>query len=126
MGGLFSAQAADLHSLCGVYRRRHRFRALGELHESFPSWVNERGLVALCRFRDNILIATCFPDGPHIRIVDQVCRILEYCWDLAVLCDCRRKHSDPCKQSCHYNSCVALGYCVGRGLKALFSYSPAP
>ena len=32
MRGSFSAQAADVHSLWGVYKGRHKFRALGELH----------------------------------------------------------------------------------------------
>ena len=31
MGGSFSAQAADLHSLWGVSKNRHKFRALGNL-----------------------------------------------------------------------------------------------
>ena len=39
MGGSFSAQAADLHCLWGVYKNRHKFRTLGELRisdEGFP------------------------------------------------------------------------------------------
>ena len=34
MGGSFSAQATDLHSLWGVYKTRQKFRALGDLHMS--------------------------------------------------------------------------------------------
>ena len=61
MGGSFSAQAADLHSLWGVYKGRHKFRALGELRisdEGFPFWVSDHGRVGFCHFHDNILVAT--------------------------------------------------------------------
>ena len=94
MGGSFSAQAADLHSLQGVYKNRQKFCALRDLHmsdEGFAYWTNDHGVVALCRFMDNILIATSYKDSPTIRIVECICRILESSWDLAVLCDCRQK-----------------------------------
>ena len=63
-GGSFSAQAADLHSLWSVYNSHHLFYTLGQLSvspEGFPYWSNPHGTVALCQFRDNILIATTFP-----------------------------------------------------------------
>ena len=74
-----------------------------------------QGKTALCQFKDNILIATSFPDSPQIRVVERVCRILESCWDVAMLCDCCQQQSDPCTYACHGRSCVALGYCLVRG-----------
>ena len=118
MGGSFFAQAADLHSLWGVYTGRHKFSDLGDLHisdEGFPYLVSQRGNIALCQFRDNIPIATSFLDSPQARVVDRVCKILESCWDLAVLCSCRQQQTDPYKFSCHTHTCVALGYCLVRG-----------
>ena len=59
MGGPFSAQAADLHSLWRVYRHRHLFCRLGSLIVSdagFPNWVG-RHTVAMVQFRDNKLVA---------------------------------------------------------------------
>ena len=53
MGGSFSAQAADLHSLWGVYKVQHKFRALAELQildERFLYWKDDLGMVALCQF----------------------------------------------------------------------------
>ena len=80
MGGSFSVQATDLHSLWSVYTSRHLFYTLGQLSvspEGFPCWRNPHGTVALCQFRDNILIATTFPDSPRTHIVETVCKILE-------------------------------------------------
>ena len=94
MGGSFSAQAADLHSLWSVYTSYHPFYTLSQLSvspEGFPYWRNAHGTVAPCQFRDNILIATSFSDSPRTHIVETVCKILEQAWDLAVLCDCRAK-----------------------------------
>ena len=45
---VFSAHAADLHSLWGVYKNRHKFRALGDLHiakEGFAYWTWHSSLV---------------------------------------------------------------------------------
>ena len=117
-GSPFSAQAADLHCLWGVYKNRHKFRALGELRiadEGFPYWVNASGIIPLCQFQDNILIATSYPDSPTERIVDTVCRILESSWDLAVLCDCRKQQTDPYRFTCHRHMCSAPGYSLIRG-----------
>ena len=121
MGGSFSVQAANLHSLWGVYKNRQKVRALGDLQmsdEGFAYWTNEHGAVALCRFKDNILIATSYPDSPTTRVVELICRILESSWGLAVLCDCRQKQADVCNTTCHGTSCVALGYSLHRGAQA--------
>ena len=124
MGSSYSAQAAYLHSLWGggLYKGRHKFHSVEELYisdEGFPYWVYDQRpyqrTIASCQFRHNILKATRFPDNAEVRVVDTVCCILESCWGLAVLCDCREQHSDPCKHTNHRCSCVALGYCLIRG-----------
>ena len=91
MGGSFSAQAADLHSVWGVYTNRTLLRQLGSLKVSegrWAYWESSAGIVSLCQFRDNILIASTFPDTPATPIVQQVCDVLSACWNLHVLCDC--------------------------------------
>ena len=67
MGGSFSAQAADLHSLWSVYIHRGLFRRLGTLRvtdSGFPYWENSHGRVSMQQFRDNILVASSYPDSP--------------------------------------------------------------
>ena len=98
-----------------MYTGRHKFRDLGDLRisdEGFPYWVSPQGNIALCQFEDNIRIATSFPYSPQARVVDRVCKILESCWDLAVLCDCRQRRKDPYTFTCHKHTCLALGYCL--------------
>ena len=107
-----------LHCLCGVYKDRLKFRALGELRiadEGFPYWLNAPGVIPLCQLRDNILIASSYPDSPQERIIDTVCRILESSWELAMLCDCCQRQTDTCKFTCHGSTCSALGYSLIRG-----------
>ena len=79
MGGSFSAQAADLHSLWQVYSNHHLLRRLGSLTVSeagFPYWESPQGITGLCQFRDNILIATTYPDTASHPIVSTVCNLL--------------------------------------------------
>ena len=59
MGGPFSSQSADLHCVWSSYVQRHAFRSLGQLIVSvarYPYWVG-RWTLALCHFRDHILLA---------------------------------------------------------------------
>ena len=101
-----------------MYKNRHKFRALGDLHisdEGFAHWTNEHGAAALCQFRDNILTATSYPDSPATRLVELICKVLESSWDLAVLCECRQKQADVCKTTCYGTSCVVLGYSLHQG-----------
>ena len=49
--------------------------------KGFPYWENEKGVVALCQFRDNILIGSSYQDDAEARVMDTVCRILESSWD---------------------------------------------
>ena len=79
MGGSFSAQAVDLHSLWGVYTHRHLFHALGFLNvwpEGFAWWDGLYRRVSLCRFHNNVLIATDFEDSPETPIVQTICNML--------------------------------------------------
>ena len=114
MGGSFSAQSADLHSAWGVFQGRHLFRKLGKLHISesgFVYWINELGTVSLCQFRDNILVASTYPDSPRTQLIHQICGILHECWGLRVVCDC----GDVCQGSCLKQSTTAMGYGLHRG-----------
>ena len=111
MGGSFSAQAADLHCQRGVYTNRARFRDLGELRITearFIYWDTPWGALTLCLFRDNILMATAFTDTPSIGIVERVCRLLQRCWNLRVLCPCDAQ----CTHSCLQSPTSAMGLCM--------------
>ena len=117
MGGSFSAQAANLHNLCGVYSNRHLFRQLATLHISesrFPFWETPHGITTHCQFQDNILVASTYKDSPSTPIIQTVCDILRSSWNLHVLCDCMSKPGDPCLHACHKPAIVALGYALVR------------
>ena len=61
-----------LHSLWGVYSNRHLLRQLGTLRVSdagFPYWELRQGVVALCPFRDNILVGTSAPASLYHPII---------------------------------------------------------
>ena len=61
MGGPFSAQEADLHSVWATYTGRGKFRSLGRLEvttEGWPVWHGRWGRTSMCQFRDNILLST--------------------------------------------------------------------
>ena len=120
MGGSFSAQAADLHSLWGVYNNRHLFRQLGTLHifeSGFPFWDTPHGIITLCHFRDNILFASTYKDSPSTPIIQTVCDILRTSWNLHVLCDCMSNPGHPCLHACH-KPATALS-------RAIYNHAPA-
>ena len=109
MGGSFSAQSAELHCQWEVYQHRHLFRDLGTLQitaSGFVYWETEWGVLSLCQFRDNILLATSFPDTPHRTIVQRVCSILQTAWKLQVLCPC----DGVCMHDCLKSDVSAMGY----------------
>ena len=117
MGGSFSAQAADLCSLWGVYNNRHLFRRSGTLHISdsgIPFWESPYRIITLCQFRGNILVASKFTDSPSTPIIQTVCDILHSSWNVHVLCECMSAPGDPCLHTCHTPSTVALGYALVR------------
>ena len=95
MGGPFSAQGADIHSVWRVYQHRGLFRRLGTLTvspEGFPLWDGQWGRVAMCQFRDNILVATDCPTTRQVALIETIRTILKTTWGLEVECDCISPH----------------------------------
>ena len=90
MGGPFSAQAVDLHSLWCFHLHKQRFHASGELHNTdagYPIWVNSTGrVIALAPFRDNVRVAAKGP-GASWAMPD-VYLLLQHAWSLRVPCPC--------------------------------------
>ena len=117
MGGSFSAQSADLHRLWSVCTIRHQFYRLGNLRvsdEGLVYWENPLGRVSLWQIRDNVLVASSYPDSPQTRLIETVCDILQQCWSLRVLCECATPTSNACTYSCHGTSVHAVGYSLVR------------
>ena len=84
----FSAQSAALHSIWGSYRGRHAFKCLGALNvspEGYVFWTG-RWKIALCRFRDNILMASDADPVDCKKVVALVKSVLEKVWKLPVEC----------------------------------------
>ena len=112
MGGPFSAQAADLHSIWKFHLNKQRFYELGELSftaRGFPIWKNQNGrIVSLAQFRDNILVAAVGV-GATWAMAD-VCRLLATAWSLRVLCPCITDTNQDCLRQCMY----ALGLAASR------------
>ena len=91
IGGPLSAQGADIHSLWQAYEHRSQFRQIGALtvsREGFPMWEGRWGRVAMCQFRDNILIATDSPHSKQVSLIQKIHDILKAAWGLEVECDC--------------------------------------
>ena len=112
MGGAFSAQGADLHSVWAAYVGRKCFRQLGRLEittAGWPLWHTPLGRVTLCQFRDNILIAT--DTSPHLRaqMVERVRAVLKNCWNLEVECGCISKEIRSCTGQCCGSVTKAVG-----------------
>ena len=115
MGGSFSAQSADLHSSWALYECRRLLRSLGDLHltdSGFPYWENSLGRVTMCQFRDNILVASSYPDCTRTKLIRNICQALGTAWNLSVLCECRSAKL-PCEG--HTSSVTAMGFCMVRG-----------
>ena len=82
MGGLFSAQGADLHSVLGAYQGSQLFRKLGTLEisdEGWAVWHTRWGRVSMCQFRDNILVAPDSSPSDRAKVVEEVWQILKSC-----------------------------------------------
>ena len=116
MGGPFSAQAADLHSIWKFHLHKQPFYVLGELSftaRSFPIWTNSNGrIVSLVQFRDNILVAAV-GIGATWAMAD-VCRLLANTWSLRVLCPCVTDSNPECLRVCMGRDLHALGIAVTR------------
>ena len=75
MGGPFSAQSADLHTLWRVKRVGKRLRNWGELNisdEGYIYWQRGPLWFSLSQFRDNILFASNHRPGTHTSIIQTV------------------------------------------------------
>ena len=85
MGGSFSAQCADLHSLWALKQGIETMRRFGKLIEEgpFPAWETPAGnTVSLSQFRDNVNVAT---KGLSAKSeMARVCNALSECWSLPV------------------------------------------
>ena len=116
MGGPFSAQAADLHSLWCFHLRKQQFYSLGKLSftdAGYPLWVNSRGrVISLAQFRDNILVAS--PGLGNSWAMADVCNILQRAWSLRVLCPCISDSIDTCQLTCMSGHLHALGVAMER------------
>ena len=117
MGGPFSAQAADLHCVWTAYQHRGLFRQLGDLKVSesgFVYWVGKH-TVAMCQFRDNILVATDAPQEACVELVEQRMYVLQTSWGLPVVCECISDKQDSCTGRCCGPICKAMGMVMVRG-----------
>ena len=100
MGGSFSAQCADLHSLWALKHRVDVMRGFGTLikQEPFPVWETRAGnTVSLSQFRHNVNVAAKGPSA--CNEMSHVCDALCQCWKLPVHCDCLSR-GDECDGSC--------------------------
>ena len=79
------------------------------------------------QFRDNILIASSYPDSAHTQVVHKICGMLGKAWALRVLCDCQSEHTQ-CQGTCHSSCVTAMGFCMVRGamVPGLLTYTPIP
>ena len=103
MGGPFSAQGAGVHSVWRVYQHRNLFRQLGALTvspEGIPLWSGQWGRVAMCQFRDNILVATGCPRARQAALIETIRTILKTAWCLEVECDCISPQQATCTAQC--------------------------
>ena len=111
MGGPFSSQSADLHCVWGAYRHRSIFRELGQLiicESGYPYWVGE-WTIALCPFRDNILIATNASKKDWGRVVELVRGVAQRAWGLPVACPRITAETPQSQGACYGQICKVLG-----------------
>ena len=109
--------SADLHSSWALYECQRLLRSLGDLHftdSGFPYWESGLGRVTMCQFRDNILVASSYPDCAHTKLIRNICQALGTAWNLSVLCECQSAKL-PCEGSCHTSSVTAMGFYMVRG-----------
>ena len=112
MGGSFSAQCADLHSLWALKEGVDVMRRFGTLQkaEPFPVWATPAGNTdSLSQFRDNVNVAA---KGPSARTeMLRVCEALSECWKLPVHCDCLSK-GETCNGVCMSDKLHILGVTI--------------
>ena len=114
MGGSFSAQSADLHSVWGAYTgRQERLGALTISPEGYVLWTG-RWRISLCQFRDNILMATDARVEDCREVVSLVKSVLERVWGLPVECNCADKQGN-CQGACLGPVLRCMGFCISLG-----------
>ena len=127
MGGSFSAQCADLHSLWALKQGIETMKRFGKLIEQgpFPAWETPAGnTISLSQFCDNVNVAV---KGPSAKTeTARVCNALSECWNLPVHCDCLSR-GDVCNGSCMGESLRILGVTIHVGSSVVcFSAPSAP
>ena len=130
MGGSFSAQSVDLRSCWAVYQGRKLLRSLGEprfTESNFPFWATHGGVMTMCQLRDNILVASSYPDSDRVQLIHAVCRLLGSAWNVKVSCDCQPEHP-TCQFTCLETHTMAMGFSLvrGPGGRAWRTYTPMP
>ena len=83
MGGSFSAQCAELHSLWALKQVVEIMRRFGTLieQEPFPVWETPAGnTVSLSQFRDNVNVSAKGPSASNE--MSRVCDAVSQCWNL--------------------------------------------
>ena len=117
MGGSFSAQSADLHSVWCCKLRVDLLRRWGQFSKTSDGvvqWSAGDTLFALQQFRDNLVVASQGPEATDM--MKPVCSVLEEVWSLKVVCDRRSKNPDlPCTGACMRKSLTAMGISVHLG-----------
>ena len=112
MGGPFSAQSADLHTLWKTKCAGKKLRDWGTLSVSEEGYlVWQRGPVwfILCQFRDNILCASSMRPGQTTSVIQMTSDTLSKIWDLEVLCPCLDGGAVICEGQCLSKMAQALG-----------------
>ena len=115
MGGSFSAQCADLHSIWAMKRNVDIMKRFGKLVRTvpFPLWETPTGnTVSLSQLRDNVNVAAKGPTAP--QEMSRVCSALNDCWGLPVLCDCLSQ-GEECTGVCMSQRLRILGLTVHVG-----------
>ena len=126
MGGSFSAQCADLHSVWGLFKHVSLLKQFGTLiqQEPIPLWQTARGnVVNLSQFRDNVNVAAKGPSAASEMGV--VCSLLAECWDLPVVCDCITEVCTTCTGACMQRSLRLLGLTLHVGECSICYSSPS-
>jgi hypothetical protein len=112
VGGPFSAQRADLHTLWGVKKNGKRMKNWGNMslsEDGYVFWTRGTMWFSLAQFRDNVLLATNLSPGTRTTLVQEVCDLLASIWNLEVLCDCVDGGAQSCDGDCLSQSRRALG-----------------
>ena len=116
IGGLFSAQAVDLHNLWCFHLYKQRFHGLGKMlftDAGYPIWVNTAGRVlALAQYCDNVLVAA--KGTGSTWAMHDVCAILQNIWSLRVPCPCITNDTPVCHLTCMPGDLFALGVSMER------------